>query len=124
MFVYQTNEARAFEPTQSKVDHYFSCPERWSRHGQSHSIAVVLCSLFLGGAAKVVTLVPMAAFVATMFAMAWVLGDEATAGEPKWVHRISLAATGLLYLGIGYCVGGVVFWAAPAVWWFKNRAKS
>lgn len=53
--------------------------------------------------------------------MAWVLGEDTTVGEPTWVHRLSLASTGLLYLGIGYCVGGAVFLAAPAVWWLLKQ---
>ena len=93
MFVYQSNTARQVEPSKSKVEHYFRCPERWSRRDQSHSIVIVLCALLFGGVAKAISFLPVTACVGTIFAMAWVLGEETAAGEPSWARRLSLAST-------------------------------
>lgn len=123
MFVYQTSTARGFEPTQAKVDSYFSCPERWRRQGESHSLTVLLCALVFGGVAKIASFVPLTALAATVLTLAWVLGDDDSRGDAKWIYQLTLGVTGLFYLGLGYCCGAMALMAVPA-WMAVNHWRS
>lgn len=114
MFVYQTSTARGFEPTQAKVDSFFRCPERWRRQGESYSFTVLLAALIFGGVAKIASFVPLTALAATVLTLAWVLGDDNSRGEAKWIHQLTLGVTGLFYLGLGYCCGALALTALPA----------
>jgi hypothetical protein len=96
MFVYKT---ATHQPTPSR--------------SFTDSVSVILSALVLGGVSRVVPALPMAALVATVLVVAWYLGEGAAAEEPDWVQRLSLASTGLLYLGLGHCLGLVVFLLLP-----------
>lgn len=112
MFVYQADKMGSLESTHSKVNRH----ARAARTEASQSLLVVLGALVFGGVSKAVTFIPLAAFVATVLVAAWFLGEDASAEEPGWVNRLSLASTGLLYLGLGHCVGALAFLAAPVIW--------
>jgi hypothetical protein len=115
MFVYKTVEAGGGnQPSRNRrVESFFNIPERWSDRVTTNSLLVILCALVFGGLSRVTTFVPLAAFVGTVLVLAWSLGEGSTAEEPDWVNRLSLASTGLLYLGLGHCLGSIVFLALP-----------
>jgi len=80
---------------------------------QSKTFLVVLCALLFGGVARVVPTIPLAAFVATVLVLAWRFGEGNSPEEPDWINRLSLASTGMLYLGLGHCLGLIALGALP-----------
>ena len=117
MFVYQMS-SKSVSPEvaeRQKIEGYFNIPERWADRMTQHTMILVLAALMFGGISKMTTSIPVAAFVGSIFVLAYFLGDRTTAGEPRWVNQLSSASLGLLYLGLGHCLGGVVFLALPVL---------
>ena len=115
MFVYQSGLDRGAQRSkEALVENFFHRPERWAERVSSTSLILVLSALVLGGVSKVVSL-PAAAFGFTVLALAWVLGEDRSDGEPLWINRLSLAATGMLYFGIGHCLGLIVMLGLPVL---------
>ena len=115
MFVYQesSNGIAQEASARRQVERFFHISERWASGVTDNSILVVLCALLFGGVSKVLVGIPLAALVGTIGVLAWFLGEQATGDEPKWVHQLSLASTGLLYLALGHCLGLVVLALVP-----------
>ena len=91
---------------------------------KAQSMLVIVCALVFGGVSKLAPFVPVAAFATTVLFLSWSLGEGAAAEEPDWVQRLSLASTGLLYLGLGYCLGAVVFVLLPLVAALMRKMKA
>lgn len=88
----------------------------------SSPVLVVMASLLFGGVARLTAAIPLAAFVFTVLALCWSVGESSEAEEPAWVPRLSLAATGLFYLGLGYSLGSVAFCLIPLFWKLARNA--
>jgi hypothetical protein len=101
MFVYQRIPSQA-KPLASK-ERFFADTERKPKLCPNE-VLVVASSLLFGGLSKLLAL-PLAAFAVTIVVLAWLFAGEADADEPVWVNRLSLAVTGLFYLGLGNCLG-------------------
>lgn len=93
----------------------------WSERISTSSVLVILSALVLGGVAKALSFVPLAACGATVLVLAWTESEGACAEEPAWVNQLSLASAGLLYLGLGYCLGLVVLVLMPLVLHLARR---
>lgn len=114
MFVYKSGlNCRPVSSREMRVNQYFHRPERWTESVPANSLIVVLSALLLGGIAKVLAL-PAITLVGMVLALAWL---QAEGGEiddqPIWMNRLSLTSTGLLYFGIGHCLGFVVLLGLP-----------
>lgn len=105
MFVYQRIPSQA-KPLASK-ERFFDGTERKPSLAPNKGL-VVASSLLIGGVSKLMAL-PLAAFAVTTTVLAWLFADEADPDEPIWVNRVSLAVTGLFYLGLGSCLGLLSF---------------
>ena len=107
MFVYQSASHHPQEGEVSKrtAEGFFQMTERWSDKVTPNLLLVVACALLFGGLSRLFAFLPMTAFVATILMLAWTFAQPATKEEPHWVSRLALASTGVLYLGLGHCLG-------------------
>ena len=114
MFVYQSASQSPQEGEVSKrtAEGFFHRAERWSDKVTPNLLLVVACALLFGGLSRLFAFLPVTAFAATILVLAWTFAQPSSKEEPHWVSRLSLASTGILYLGLGHCLG---FLALPLI---------
>lgn len=119
MFVYQSASNQV--SPENRVKSFFTVNERWGDSFTSGTLIVVASALFFGALSKIVTLLPISAFVGTIGVLAWMFGERAGSDQPEWMYRLSLLSTGILYLGLGHCLGWLALPVIGAVLYYFNR---